>query len=149
MLLAEKPLYSLALDVVRKADQGGLTPVIAVDGNVTLSDMFVGEFIRTLYGIAERPIRIEALLRSDGIFGFWRARQTDRLANRLTRLVPQELVRYVSVERRTVLSRAAGPTRPLAMGIAGVFDPLPDWACAMRVTHRPIHMDDFQLIPAA
>ena len=149
MLLAEQPFYSLASEVVRRADQGGVTPVIAIDGRVTLSDLFVGEFIRTLHGIAERPIRIETLLRSDGVFGFWRARQTDRLSSRLARLVPQELVGHVSVERRTVLSRAAGPTRPLAVGIAGMFDPLPDWACAMRVTHRPIHMDDFQLIPAA
>lgn len=123
--------------------------MIAVDGRVTLGDQFVSEFIRTLYGIAERPIRLEALLRTDGILGFWRARQTDRLAIRLAKLVPHELARHVSVERRTVLSRVGGPTRPLIVGIAGILDPLPAWACAVRVTHRPIHMDDFQLIPAA
>lgn len=135
----------LADGVVRTFDQEGLTPVLVLDRRVVLSTQFFAELIGAIHRSAGRHIRLEVLLNSQGLMGLLRAKQTDRLIYRLRQAIPEAMASDVSVECRTVLSRAGGPSRPLTVGLALDQDSLPEWASSLRLTFRPRQAGDIQL----
>jgi hypothetical protein len=136
----------LADEILRLADSEGLTPVLKLDNRVVLSGPFLTALAESLHNTATRRVRIEVLLCNYGIAGFWRSWRTDRLVSRWGRAIPNAIANAVTVERRTILSRAAGPSRPLVVGIAMEKDPLPEWTQSLRVTFRPRHVNDIQLV---
>lgn len=135
----------LANGVVRTFDQEGLTPVLVIDRRIVLSSQFLAELMVTIHRSAERQLRLEVLLNTQGFAGLLRAKQTDRLIHRLRQAIPASLASEISVERRTVLSRAAGPLRPITVGLAMDQDSLPEWTSPLRLTFRPQQANDIQL----
>lgn len=142
-------LRPLAERCVEMADRHGRTPVLAVERELVLSPAFYSALAVELHRAADRAVRLELLVDLERKASLWRARSARRRAELLQAAVAEVLGGAVGVETRTVLSRPAGPLRPLVVGLAAIGDPVPSWAAVLRVTCRPTHTDDVQLVLSA
>lgn len=142
-------LRPLALRCVEHADRHGRTPVIVTDPGLTLAPEFFAALAGELHAIVERPLRIEFLIDLERVLSLWRSASVTRRVERVRAALSPQLAQLAVVDTRAVLSRPAGPRRPLVVGFSSSGGPLPLWAASVRVTCRPAALDDFQLIPHA
>lgn len=149
MSTAQSTLRPLALRCVEHADRHGRTPVIVTDPGLRLASEFYVALASELQAIVERPLRMEFLVDLERALVLWRSRSMARRVERIREALASQLGASVMVDIRTALSRPAGPRRPLVVGFGSTHNPLPLWAANVRVTCRPVAIDDFQLIPHA
>lgn len=142
-------LRPLADRCVEMADHHGQTPVLAVERGLYLAPAFYGALAVELHRAAQRTLRLEVLVDLERRASLWRARGARRRAEALHASLHPLLGGDIAVEARTLLSRPAGPLRPLAVGLANVGDPVPSWAAVLRLTCRPAHTDDVHLVLSA
>lgn len=134
---------------VDQADRHARTPVIVADAGLLLAPEFFVALAEELRAVVERPLRIEFLVDLERIFPLRRSGSVTRRVERIRAALSPQLGQQVAVDTRAVLSRPAGPRRPLVVGIGSTRDVLPSWAAGIRVTCRPTVLDDFHLIPHA
>ncbi|WP_417744372.1 hypothetical protein [Rosistilla oblonga] len=112
---ATPPLRCLAQSIVNAADQAAQTPILVPGKRVVLEPELFVALSSELIDIARRPIRIEAL---SPAAGGWAAihllRSYRRIVNQLAADVPYD----VDVVEMNRISRPAGPSRPLFIGLA-------------------------------
>lgn len=149
MSVLHAALQPLAERCVESADHHGRTPVIHVQRGLTLAPEFYAALATELRRAARRSLRFEILVDLERTLSPWRARAAARHAEGIRGALLPIFADSAAVETRTVLSRPAGPQRPLVVGFGAVDDSVPGWASVLRLTCRPTGTDDFQLIPAA
>lgn len=142
-------LRPLAVRCVDQADRHGRTPVVVVDSGLVLAPEFFVALAEELSAIVERPLRMEFLVDLERILPLRRSGGITRQVERIRAALSPQLGQQVAVDTRAVLSRPAGPRRPLVVGIGLTRSPLPPWAAGIHVTCRPAVPDDFHLIPHA
>lgn len=142
-------LQPLAERCVESADHQGRTPVILVERGLTLAPEFYAALATQLRRVAGRSLRFEIFVDLERTLSPWRTRTASRRAEGIRGALLPIFGDSATVETRTVLSRPAGPQRPLVVGFGAADDSVPSWAATLRLTCRPTATDDFQLIPAA
>lgn len=145
----QSSLRPLAMRCVDQADRHGRTPVMVTDPGLTLAPEFYLALASELHAIVERPLRMEFLIDLERSIPLWHAASVTRRVERIRMALLPQFGPSAEVGTRAVLSRPAGPRRPLVVGVSSTGNPLPPWAASIRVTCRPVGLDDFQLIPQA
>ena len=161
MSLLHASLQPLAERCIESADHHGRTPLILIERGLTLAPEFYAALAATLRsavaegdpaapcGAGSRSLRFEILVDLERTLTPWRARAASRQVEGIRGTLRPLFGESAAVETRTVLSRPAGPQRPLVVGFGAVHDSVPAWAAVLRLRCRPTALDDFQLIPAA
>lgn len=142
-------LRPLAERCVDHADRHGRTPVVVADRELVLAPEFFVALAEELAAIVERPLRMEFLVDLERVVPLLRGGAVRRQVERIRAGLSPRFGQQVAVDTRAVLSRPAGPRRPLVVGIGSTRDMLPPWAASVRVTCSPSTLDDFHLIPHA
>lgn len=155
-LAARSPLASvldeLATVVCHAADQLGRTPLLRVAGDVVPRVPFYRTLLRDLSTHADRPLHVELLASQVGLLQLYAVARIERYLRRALRDLEKFALagvtegRSIEIRRRAVLSRAAGPARPLVVGIALESEPVPAWARPLRLARQPLGPDDVRLV---
>ncbi|MEZ6087141.1 MAG: hypothetical protein R3C05_03730 [Pirellulaceae bacterium] len=110
----EASLHQLAAHVVDAADQHGQTPIFVAGRLVVLHSEFYVALGEKLVNLAGRPVRFEILSPSlVGVRGMFLRRRHRRQLKRIVDAVPSD----VEVREANRISRPAGTTRPLFVGV--------------------------------
>ncbi|QDV67790.1 hypothetical protein Poly24_14940 [Rosistilla carotiformis] len=108
-------LRSLAQSIVNAADHSAQTPILVPGGRVVLDPQLFVALSSELVDIARRPIRIEAFSPAAGGWTTYHLlRSHRRIVNQLAADVPYD----VDVVEMNRISRPAGTSRPLFIGLA-------------------------------
>jgi len=152
---SDDSLRGLASEMIGLSDRRGKTPVLMVDRGIVLENVFFQHLTESLLEIAGRALRWEILQSSLTWFGKgWvqreRIRQMRHVVQRLESTSGERPAHSYRIEVQTcvVFSHAAGPLRPLVVGIADWEDTLPPWTHPLRLTNLPRTLRDIQLVAA-
>lgn len=134
----------LADHLVQLADQQAITPVLTPQPGLRLQPQFYVALAETVRESHGRSVRFELLSALDG----WRSSVQRLSLSRLQRGIARATDSTISVGQVPIVSRPAGQTRPLVIGIACSPAELPPWSRAVKVGTRPTARTDFQLVTA-
>ena len=139
-------IVDFAQSLIDLADLQGCTPVVSCDKSLKLRRSFYQQLLAQLAQQAERPVRIE-ILHGDSAT-WWLNWHVSRFAQMLESSIRPEDAAKISVERRLMLSRPAGATRPLAVGFALRPVTLPEWAQLIELTTKPTCVSQVEIVAA-
>lgn len=112
---SSSPLRSLAQSIVDAADQAGQTPILVPGARVILEPQVFAALSSELVDIAGRAIRIEAF---SPAAGGWAALHLLRSHRRIVSELAADVPYNVEVVEINRISRPAGSSRPLFIGLA-------------------------------
>jgi hypothetical protein len=139
-------LADFASHLIQVSDRRGQTPVIVLDRRLSIGKDFISEFLSQLAAIAERNVRIEIITSAPKSVLSLSGLRNQRLKKLLERSLDPQHQRVLTVETRLVLSRPAGPSRPLVIGFCGSVELVPAWGRLVELTSMPTETTQFQVI---
>ena len=152
-------LLQLAVRLCDCADHQATTPVMITADDLELRPEFYVQLFADVMEISGRGIDVELI---SGHAGWLRAirdhrrNRTVEAAARIlnasdgnTRLASTSGRPAVNVTKRLVISRAAGQTRAIRVGVASDSVIIPAWASAIRLTRYAQVAGDIQVVPVS
>lgn len=141
-------IEGLATQLVEASEKRGKTPLIRVGRDVVLQPAFYQALLVALVQRAGRDVRVEVVAAELNWRSGLQVSRSKRSVERAMRQLRRQggLSFDVQVQRRVLLSRAAGVTRPFVLGIADELESIPAWAHGLRVARQALDPQDIQIV---